>query len=260
MFFNTHSHIDTARQFELDRDEVIERSLSLGVSKVMVVGFCLEAIPTTLQFIDRYSWAYAAVGIHPTSALEWNDSVEAVLRQAASHPQVRAIGEIGLDYYWKDKAPFDVQRQVFRNQVRLARDLHLPVVIHDRDAHEDVVAILEEEQAGAAGGIMHCFAGDMRLAQRCLNLGFYIGVGGTVTYKNNTLGQEVARLVPLERLVLETDDPYLAPVPHRGKRNEPGFVRHVAERVAALRGITVDEVATVTMKNACRLLVDCKSS
>lgn len=260
MFFNTHSHIDTGRQFQSDREEVIERSLEMGVSKTMVIGFCLEAIPITLRFVDRYPWAYAAIGIHPTSALEWDDSAETLLRQAACHPQVRAIGEIGLDYYWKDKAPFDLQRRVFRNQIEMARELHLPIVIHDRDAHEDVVAILEQEQAGDVGGIMHCFAGDFKLAERCLDLGFYIGVGGTVTYKNNALGQEVARLVPLERLVLETDDPYLAPVPYRGKRNEPGFVRHVAEFVAGLRGITVDEVATVTMRNACRMLVDGKLS
>jgi len=256
LFYNTHSHIDTGRQFHTDRDEVIERSLAMGVSKMMVIGFCLEAIPKTLQFVDRYSWATAAVGIHPTSALEWDDSVEALLRECAGHPKVRAIGEIGLDYYWKDRAPFHTQRQVFRNQIQLARDLQLPIVIHDRDAHEDVVAILEDEKAGVVGGIMHCFAGDLRLAERCLDIGFYIGVGGTVTYKNNTVGQEVARLVPLDRLVLETDDPYLAPVPHRGRRNEPGYVRYIAEFVAELRGITLHEVASATMENACRLLGD----
>jgi len=259
VFFNTHSHIDTGRQFHSDRDEVINRSLTMGVSKLMVIGFCLEAIPTTLRFVETYTWAYAAVGIHPTSALEWDDSVESLLRQSASHPRVKAIGEIGLDYYWKDKAPFDLQRQVFRHQIRLARDLHLPIVIHDRDAHEDVVTILEEERAEEVGGIMHCFAGDIRLAERCLDMGFCIGVGGTVTYKNNALGQEVARLVPLDRIVLETDDPYLAPVPYRGKRNEPGYVRYVAEFVAKLRGITVEEVAAVTMKSACLLLKDGKS-
>ncbi len=259
MFFNTHSHVDTGRQFQADRNDVMDRSLAMGVDKLMVIGFCLEAIPTTLKFLDKYPWAYAAVGIHPTSALEWNDSAEALVSQAARHPQVRAIGEIGLDYFWKDKAPFDQQRQVFRRQIGLARDLHLPIVIHDRDAHEDVVAILEAEKAAEVGGIMHCFAGDMKLAERCMDLGFYIGVGGTVTYKNNVIGQEVARRVPLERLVLETDDPYLAPVPHRGKRNEPGFIRHVAEFVAELRGITVEEVAAVTMKNACRLLENGKS-
>jgi TatD DNase family protein len=232
----------------------------LGVSKLMVVGFCSDAIPKTLTFIDRYSWAYAAVGIHPTSANEWDDPTEEMLRRAASHPKVKAIGEIGLDYYWKDKAPFPLQRQVFRNQIRLARDLRLPIVIHDRDAHEDVVAILEEEQAGEVGGIMHCYAGDLRLAERCLDMGFYIGVGGTVTYKNNSLGQEIARMIPLNRLVLETDDPYLAPVPYRGKRNEPGFIHYIAEFVAGLRGLSIDEISDVTTKNASRLLLDGKSS
>jgi TatD DNase family protein len=249
LLFNTHSHVDTARHFDQDREEVMARAREVGVSELMVIGFHREAIPVSLAFADRYDWVYAAIGIHPTEALEWNEETERMVRNAAAHPKVRAIGEIGLDYYWKDKAPFDIQRDVFRQQIRLARELKLPVVIHDRDAHEDVVRTLEEEHAAEVGGIMHCFAGDWAIAERCLALGFYLGVGGTVTYKNNPIGQEVARRMPLERMVIETDDPYLAPVPFRGKRNEPGYVRYVAEFVAQLRGNTLEEIAQATSEN-----------
>lgn len=254
MLFNTHSHVDTGRQFAADREQVMERAREMGVRRLMVIGHNRSAIPITLRFADAYDWVYAAVGIHPTDALEWNGETERELREAARHPKVRAIGEVGLDYYWKDRAPFEVQRQVFRRQIQIARELNLPLVIHDRDAHEDTVQILREEGADEVGGIMHCFAGDWSIAEQCLALGFYLGVGGTVTYKNNPTGQEVVRRAPLDRLVLETDDPYLAPMPHRGKRNEPGYVRYVAEYVAALKGITFEEVAAATWNNGLRAL------
>ncbi|MFB5084553.1 TatD family hydrolase [Symbiobacterium thermophilum] len=254
MLFNTHSHVDTGRQFAADRDEVVARAREMGVSQLMVIGFERALIPVTLAFAERHDWVWAAVGIHPTSALEWGPDAERELREAARSPKVRAIGEVGLDYYWKDKAPFEVQRDVFRQQIRLARDLGLPLVIHNRDAHEDVVRILEEEGADEVGGIMHCFSGDWEMAERCLALNFYIGIGGTVTYKNNPVGREVAQRLPLDRIVLETDDPYLAPVPYRGKRNEPGYVRIVAEFVAELRGLTLEAIAEATMANARRAL------
>lgn len=254
MLFNTHSHVDTGRQFAQDRDDVLARAREMGVSQLMVIGFERALLPITLGFAERHDWVWAAVGIHPTSALEWGPDAEAEIRAAARHPRVKALGEVGLDYYWKDRAPFDVQRDVFRQQIRLARELGLPLVIHNRDAHEDVVRILEEEGADEVGGIMHCFSGDWEIAQRCLALNFYIGIGGTVTYKNNPVGQDVARRLPLDRIVLETDDPYLAPVPYRGKRNEPGYVRIVAEFLAELRGTTLEEIAAATTANARRVL------
>ena len=254
LLFNTHSHVDTNRQFEQDRDAVMNRAREMGVTRLMVIGYNRDAVAVSTAFAERYDWVWAAIGIHPTDALEWNDEVEHMLRQAATNPKVRAIGEIGLDYYWKDRAPFDLQRDVFRRQIRLARETKLPIVIHDRDAHEDTVRILEEEHAEEVGGIMHCFAGDWAIAERCLALGFSLGVGGTVTYKNNPIGQDVVRRVPLDRLVLETDDPYLAPMPFRGKRNEPGYVKYVAEFVAQLRGSTVEEIAAATLANANRVL------
>ncbi|HWI63074.1 MAG TPA: TatD family hydrolase [Symbiobacteriaceae bacterium] len=254
MLFNTHSHVDTNRQFQHDRADVVARTRDMGVTRMMVIGYNREAVGVSVAFAERYDWVWAAVGIHPTDALEWNDEVEALLRKAAANPKVRAIGEVGLDYYWKDRAPFDLQRDVFRRQIRLAREAKLPLCIHDRDAHEDVVRILEEERADEVGGIMHCFAGDWAIAERCLALGFYLGVGGTVTYKNNPIGQDVVRRMPLDRLVLETDDPYLSPMPFRGKRNEPGYVKYVAEFVAQLRGTSYEEIAAVTFANANRVL------
>lgn len=254
MFFNTHSHVDTGRQFAEDRAEVVQRALDMGVSRLMVVGFHKAAIPVSVAFAHQHDWAYAAVGIHPTEAAEWDAETEALVRQACADPKVVAIGEIGLDYYWKDRAPFDLQREVFRQQIRLAREVALPISIHDRDAHEDTLRILEEEHAEDVGGIMHCFAGDWAMAERCMALGFVLGIGGTVTYKNNKVVQEVARRAPLDHLVLETDDPYLAPVPMRGRRNEPGYVRYVAEFLAQLRGISVEEVAEATYRNAFRVL------
>lgn len=253
MLFNTHSHVDTSRQFEADRDQVMIRAQEAGVTNLTVIGYNRAAIPATLAFAERYDWVYAAVGFHPTDALEWDESAHDWLLSHVSHPKVVAIGEVGLDYYWKDRAPFHVQRDVFRKQIRLAREAGLPLVIHDRDAHEDVVSILEEEGAAKVGGVMHCFAGDWSIAARCLAMGFYLGFGGTLTYKNNPVGQEVAQRAPLDRIVLETDDPYLTPVPFRGKRNEPGYVRYVAEFLAKLRGSTFEEVATVTQANARRL-------
>lgn len=254
MLFNTHSHVDTARQFDADRDEVMARAREMGVSQLMVIGFERALIPITLAFAERHDGVWAAVGIHPTSALEWGPEAEAEIRAAARHPRVRAVGEVGLDYYWKDRAPFPVQQDVFRQQIRLARELGLPLVIHNRDAHADVLRILEEERADEVGGIMHCFSGDWPMAERCLELNFYIGIGGTVTYKNNPTLREVARRLPLDRIVLETDDPYLAPVPHRGKRNEPGYVRIVAEFLAELRETTLEAIAEATTANARRAL------
>lgn len=252
MLFNTHSHVDSSRQFQADRGEVMARAREHGVSRIAVIGFKPDVIPTTLAFLEQYPEAVAAVGVHPTDALEWGSPAEEAVRRAFEHARVRAIGEIGLDYYWKDRAPFDHQQLVFRLQIRLARELRVPVVIHDRDAHDDVIRILEEEHAEDVGGIMHCYSGDWAMAERCLNLGFYIGVGGTITYKSSSVIQDVVRRMPIDQLVLETDDPYLAPVPFRGKRNEPGYVRYVAEFVAGLREASIDEIADLTYRNGCR--------
>lgn len=251
--FNTHSHVDSADHFTDDREQVLARAQEMGVTRLMVIGCSPDSIPTAMALAERYDWVYASIGIHPTDSLHWSPEVEAIIRQGLQNPKVRAIGEIGLDYYWKDSAPVAHMQEVFRTQIRLARELKRPIVIHDRDAHEDVVRILEEEHAEDVGGILHCFSADWAIAERALALGFHLGIGGTVTYKSNTVVQDVVRRMPLERLVLETDDPYLAPVPFRGKRNEPGYVKYVAEFVAGLRELAVDELATITTTNGLRV-------
>jgi TatD DNase family protein len=172
LLFNTHTHVDTNRQFQNDRDDVVARARDMGVTRMMVIGYNRQAVDVSVAFAERYDWVWAAVGIHPTDSLEWNAEVEARLRAAAVHPKVRAIGEVGLDYYWKDSAPFDLMRDVFRQQIRLAREFKLPLVIHDRDAHDDTVRILEEEHAEDVGGIMHCFAGDWVMANAAWRSGF----------------------------------------------------------------------------------------
>jgi TatD DNase family protein len=178
--------------------------------------------------------------------LEW-------LEELSRHPKVVAIGEIGLDYYW-DTSPKDVQQRVFREQIRLARKVGLPISIHNRDAHQDVVDILREEKAAEVGGIMHCFSGSWEIARMCLDMNFYISFGGPITFKNARQPKEVLERVPLDRLLIETDSPYLTPHPYRGKRNETAYVRLVAEAAAELKGITLEELAEVTTSNAIRLL------
>jgi len=171
----------------------------------------------------------------------------------AGHPKVVAIGEIGLDYYW-DTSPKEVQDQVFREQIRLAKEVNLPIIIHDRDAHEDVLKILKEEKAWEVGGIMHAFSGSLEMAKACIEMNFYISFGGPLTFKNARRPKEVAQGIPLERILIETDSPYLTPHPYRGKRNESGYVRYIAEVLAELRGVTFEEIADITFRNTIQAL------
>ncbi len=250
---DTHAHLDD-RKFASDLPEVIQRAQAAGVRKIVNIGYNRESIRTTLQLARAYPFIYAAIGCHPTDAAEYDEDMESWLTQLVQQEaKVVAIGEVGLDYHW-DTVPREVQQRVFRRQIALARRLGVPLVIHNREADEDTVRILEEEGAAEVGGIMHCFAGDWEMAKRCLDMNFYIGLGGLVTFKNAPNVKEVARQVPLARLLLETDAPYLAPVPYRGKRNESSFVLHVAETVAQLRGMPLEELARATTANAGRLL------
>jgi TatD DNase family protein len=251
MLFDTHTHMD-AEQFDEDREEAIQRARDHGVSRIINIGFNRETIPTTMKLVERYDFIYAAVGWHPQDAkdmtaqdLEWIESL-------CSHPKVVAIGEIGLDYHW-DTSPKDVQQQVFREQIRLARRMKMPIVIHNRDAHQDVVDILHEEKAEEVGGIMHCYSGSWEIAQKCLDMNFYISFGGPVTFKNAKQPKEVLSKVPLDRLLIETDAPYLTPHPYRGKRNETGYVRFVAEAAAEIKGVNLEEISKITTENALRL-------
>lgn len=255
---DTHAHLDSSR-YDRDRAAVISRALDAGVTQMITIGGSLEASRRAVALAQEYPFLYAAVGIHPHNAVDLNGAVLAELRQLAQQPKVVAVGEIGLDFF-RDLSPRDVQRRAFQAQLAWAARLGRPVVIHDRDAHQEVVDILADWAAGQAHsplagrlGVLHTFSGDLSMAERAIELGFYLSIAGPVTYQNARDLPEVVRSVPLERLMVETDCPWLAPHPHRGKRNEPAYVRLVAEQIAALRGIELATVAQVTTANARRL-------
>ncbi|ERN53515.1 TatD family hydrolase [Alkalihalophilus marmarensis] len=251
MLFDTHVHLN-ADQFEDDVEEVINRAKEAGVSEMVVVGFDEKTINRALELIEKYDMLYAAVGWHPVDAIDMKDEHLVWLEELAANPKVVALGEMGLDYHW-DKSPKEVQKEVFRKQIQLAKKVKLPIVIHNREADQDIVDILEEEKAEEVGGIMHCFGGSVEIAERCLKMNFYISLGGPVTFKNAKRPKEVAKHIPMDRLLIETDCPYLAPHPYRGKRNEPAYVKLVAEEIAGLKEVNVDEVANTTRENAKRL-------
>lgn len=246
--FDTHTHMDAA-QFDGDREEALQRALDQGVTRMINIGFNRETIPTTMKLAESYDFIYAAVGWHPQDAITMKEEDLDWIAELAKHEKVVAIGEIGLDYYW-DTSPKDVQHEVFRKQIRLARELKMPICIHNRDAHEDVVRILREEKADEIGGVMHSYSGSWEIAKMCLNLGFHLSFGGPITFKNAKQPKEVLAKTPLDRLLIETDAPYLTPHPFRGKRNETGHVRLVAEAAAELKGISVEELAEITTRNA----------
>lgn len=250
MLFDTHTHLD-ATQFDEDRAEVIERARAAGVHKLINIGFNRESIPTTMALAQQYDFIYAAVGWHPVDSIYMLPEDLDWIASLCDHSKVVAIGEIGLDYHW-DTSPKDVQQRVFREQIQLARQKRKPIVIHNRDAHEDVVRLLKEEDAKDVGGVMHCYSGSWETAKRCLDMNFYISFGGPVTFKNARQPKEVLSKVPLDRLLIETDAPYLSPHPHRGKRNESAFVRLVAETAAEITGKSVEEIAKITTENAMR--------
>lgn len=251
MLFDTHAHLDSG-QYQDDREEVIARARDAGVGLICNVGYDLPSSRRSIAIARDHEGIYAAVGVHPHDASTLDEGALDALRSLAGDPRVVAIGEIGLDYY-RDLSPRKVQKEAFRRQIALARQLKLPIIIHDRDAHQDVMAVLREEGARNAGGIFHCFSGDAAMARECLELGFHIALGGPVTFSNGGRAQEVARVVPPDRLLVETDCPYLAPAPYRGRRNEPAYVRLVAEKIAALRGLDPEELAAGTTENALRL-------
>jgi TatD DNase family protein len=252
MLTDTHTHLDAAA-FDEDREGIIQRALDNGVTRMVNIGFNRETIPTTMQLVETYDCIYGAVGWHPQDAkdmlpqdLEW-------IQQLCTHDKIVAIGEIGLDYYW-DTSSKETQHRVFRQQIQLARKINMPIVIHNREAHQDILQILKEEKAADVGGIMHCFSGSWETAKTCVDMNFYISFGGPITYKNAKQPKEVLALVPLDRLLLETDAPYLTPHPYRGKCNESSYVRIIAEAAAEIHGISLEEIAQITTNNAIRLL------
>ncbi|MGD9048341.1 MAG: TatD family hydrolase [Anaerolineae bacterium] len=255
---DSHAHLDFSK-FDHDRPAAIERAKAAGVSAIVNVGTDLGSSRRAVALAERYATIYAAVGMHPHDAKKLDGAALAELRELAQRPKVVAVGEIGLDFY-RDLSPRDVQRRAFRAQLAWAARMGKPVIIHDRDAHDEIMEILtdwamEQKSSPLTGriGVLHTFSGDLSMAEKAIELGFYISLSGPVTYKNADRLASIARTVPLDRLLVETDCPFLTPHPHRGKRNEPAYVRLVAERIATLRGMSFDELARATTANARRL-------
>lgn len=250
MYIDTHVHLN-ADQYDEDLQEVIDRALNSKVEKMVVIGFDRKTIKRAIELAEQYDFIYAVVGWHPVDAIDCTDEDLEWIEQLAAHEKVVGIGETGLDYHW-DKSPREIQQQVFRKQIQLAKRVGLPIIIHNREATEDVLTILREEDAQEVGGVMHCFGGSVETAQESIKMNFMISLGGPVTFKNAKKPKEVAAEIPLEHLMIETDAPYLAPHPYRGKRNEPSYVPLVAEEIARLKELPVETVAEATTENAKR--------
>jgi len=247
---DTHTHLDFP-EFDGDRERVIEQALAAGVRAIVNVGTDLDSSRAAVALAGAHPQIYAAVGVHPHDAKTMTVEILEELRTLAKHPKVVAIGEIGLDFY-RDLSPREKQRQVFEQQLALASETGKPVIIHDREAHKEVMAILRRWAEGCQQpvGVLHCFSGDLAMAQEAIKLGFYISIAGPVTFPNARRLRELVRQLPLEKLLVETDCPYLTPHPHRGKRNEPAYVKLVAQEVTHIKGLTLEEVARVTSDNA----------
>ena len=251
MLIDSHCHIDDAR-FDADRDAILTRARAEGVEHFVTVGCDLETSRAAVVLAQRHPFISATVGVHPHEVKLIQEGWYDELRTLARSDCCVAYGEIGLDYHY-DHSPRETQRLRFREQVQLARELRLPIVIHTREAQEDTIAILKEEKAHELGGVFHCFSGDAWLAKDALDLGFYLSFSGVITFQNASMLRDIVKTVPMDRILVETDAPYLTPVPNRGKRNEPAFVRHVAEKIAELHGLSGQEVEAATTQNTKRL-------
>lgn len=249
--FDTHTHLN-AHQFDGIEADIIEAARRAGVAYMAVVGFDETTIEKSLSLSSQYTNLISVIGCHPTEAGSYTAQFEADLMKRLELTQVKMLGEIGLDYYW-DTAHPDVQKRVFRRQIAIAKEINLPITIHNREATEDTYQILKEEGVPQAGGIMHSFGGDVEEAKRFLDLGMHLSFSGVLTFKKSDAVRQAALIVPKNRLLIETDAPYLAPVPYRGKRNEPAYVKEVAQVLAEIRGWTLEETARITSQNAFNL-------
>ena len=247
--FDTHAHYDS-RQFHSDRDQVLSALPAQGVELVVNPGCDLASSQTAVELAGRYPFVYAAVGVHPEDCGDWEDGHIDRLRALAAQPKVVAVGESGLDYYWPENPPKELQKRVFRAQLALAGELDLPAIVHDREAHGDCLDIVREFPR--TRGVFHCFSGSAEMAMELVKLGWMISFTGVLTYKNARKAVEAAQAVPLDRIMIETDSPYMAPVPHRGKRNHSGYVGLICQRLAELKGITPDECSRITLENGRR--------
>jgi TatD DNase family protein len=255
MLIDTHTHLDDAR-YESDREAMIARARAAGVESMITIGCDLATSRSAVTLANQYPFVYASIGVHPHEVKHIEDGWYDEFRRLARDKKVVAYGEIGLDYHYNHSDP-ELQRTRFREQIQLARELKLPVIIHTREAQDDTIRILKEERASDIGGVFHCFSGDAWLAKDAIELGFYLSFSGILTFQNATMLREIAKTVPADRLLIETDCPYLTPVPHRGKRNEPAFVKYVAELLATITAdnapLTAEDVGRRTSENARRL-------
>ena len=249
MYFDTHAHYGS-ELYDTDRDELIASMPEKGVNLIINPGCTLESSQGAVALAEKFPHVYAAVGVHPSDCHTWSEEVEQGLLQLTSHPKVKAIGEIGLDYYWKDNAPADLQKEVFIRQMEMARQTGLPVIVHNRDAHKDTLDIVR--QFKDVPGVYHCYAGSIEDAKVLVKMGWMLSFTGVITFKNARKALEVIRWLPLDRIMIETDSPYLTPEPHRGKRNDSGYVHFVSEKIAELKGITPEEAARITYENGKR--------
>lgn len=249
MLFDTHAHYDD-EAFDADREALLAAMPEKNVGLIVNPGCTVETSRQAVALAEQFSYVYAAVGIHPENCGDFTDEDIAVLRQLAQHDKVVAIGEIGLDYYWEENPPRDWQQMVLRKQMALAEELKLPVIIHDRDAHADTLAIVKEFPQ--VRGVFHCYSGSVEDARTLLKMGWMLSFNGAITFKNARKAPEVIAEVPMDRIMIETDSPYLTPVPYRGKRNDSGYVYLVAEKIAEIKGMTAREVEEITFENGKR--------
>ncbi|SDJ82104.1 TatD family hydrolase [Natronincola ferrireducens] len=251
MVFDSHAHLDDSR-FDKDRDQIIKSAKENGVEYILNPGADLNTSIKAVNLAEKYDMIYAAVGVHPHDVKDMDENTLTIIKSLTNKEKVVAIGEIGLDFHY-DHSPREDQRKWFRRQIELAKEVKLPIIVHDREAHQEVFDILQEYNAGELGCVMHCYSGNVELAKEYIKRGIYISLAGPITFKNAKKTYEVAREIPLEWLLIETDSPYLAPVPHRGKRNEPTYVRHVAGTIAEAKGISFEKVAQQTNENTRKL-------
>ena len=250
MLFDTHAHMDD-RAFDEDRAELLASLPEKGLALVMNPGCSLESSRNAVKLANAYDYIYAAVGSHPDAADEVNEAVlEEYRALVRNNPKVKAIGEIGLDYHYED-IPREIQLKAFRMQMELAKELDLPAIVHEREAHDDGMRIVHEFPE--VTGVFHCYSGSAEMARQLVDLGWYIGFTGVLTFKNARKAVETAQSIPLDRIVLETDCPYMAPVPHRGKRNDPGYLCYMAQKLAEVRGLPLEEIHRITVENGKRL-------
>lgn len=257
MIFETHAHYDDDK-FTEDRDELILAVHESGVHPIINVGASIHSTQTTLELAKHYPFIYAAVGVHPSDVADLNEDTFAWLKEQTTYAKTVAVGEIGLDYYWDKEADVqEKQRYWFGRQLQLAREADLPVIIHSRDAAADTLQVMRDNHAETIPGVIHCYSYSPELAQEFVRMGYYIGVGGVVTFKNAKKLVETVQTIPMERILLETDSPYMAPEPHRGTRNDSRNIPYVIAKIAELKGITPQEVEQITEENAYRLFAKC---